>query len=330
MNDIKPRRLVRPANILKFLVFLVILLTVFWFARPYDTDFDEARSQVPFAEYSHFANLGSVRIHYQEKGTGVPLLLIHGFTSSTYSWKDVFEPLSHSFRVIAVDLKGHGFSGKPDGDYTRRAQAALIVQLLDYLKIDKAWLVGNSMGAEVALNVAVLNGHRVAGLVLIDSAGINVEGTQSVAPTYMRIPVLGRLLVALALTSDRLVRGGLEKSLFDDSKITEERVAAYHRPLKTRGGQLAAVRSRMQAGEFPIEQQLDKVTVPTLIIWGAEDTLIPLAAGRKLNALIPASKLVIIANCGHTPQEEQPERVLDEIQKFVSPYQTSESRTATS
>lgn len=319
MNDVTRRRLFRPANFLKFLVFLVILLTVFWFARPYDTDFDEARAKIPFAEYSHFANLGPVRIHYQEKGTGVPLLLIHGFTSSAFSWKDVFEPLSHSFRVIAVDLKGHGFSGKPDGDYTRRAQAALIVQLLDYLKIDKAWLVGNSMGAEVALNVAVLNGHRVAGLILIDSAGINVEGTQSVAPTYMRIPVLGRLLVALALTSDRLVRGGLEKSFFDDSKITEDRVAAYHRPLKTRGGQLAAVRSRMQAGEFPIEQQVDKVTVPTLIIWGAEDNLIPLAAGRKLNALIPASKLVIIENCGHTPQEEQPERVLEEIQKFVKP-----------
>lgn len=315
MSNVIRRRLLRP--FLTILVFLAIVLTVFWFARPYDVDFDEARSNIPFAEYSHFANLGDVRVHYQEKGTGTPLLLIHGYTSSAFTWKDVFEPLSQSFRVIAVDLKGHGFSGKPDGDYTRRAQAELIVQLLDYLKIEKAWLVGNSMGAEVALNVAVLNGHRVAGLVLIDSAGINVEGVQSVAPAYMRIPILGRLLIALALTSDRLVRSGLEKSLFDDSKVTEERVAAYHRPLKTRGGQLAAVRARMQANQFPIEQQLDRVKLPTLILWGADDVVIPPTAGRKLNTLIAASKLVIIDNCGHTPQEEQPERVLDEIHKFV-------------
>ena len=304
-------------RLLTILVFLAILLAVFWFARPYDVDFDEARANIPFAEYSHFVNLGQVRIHYQEKGTGVPLLLIHGFSSSTFSWKDIFEQLSRNFRVIAVDLKGHGFSDKPDGDYTRRAQAALIVQLLDYLKIEKAWLVGNSMGGEIALNVALLNGHRVAGLILIDSGGINVEGGQSLAPSYIRIPVLGRLLVALALTSDRLVRRGLEKSFFDDSKVTDERIAAYHRPLKTRGGQLAGVRARMQAGQFPVEPQLDRVKVPTLIIWGADDIVIPPAAGRRMNALIAASKLVIIENCGHTPQEERPERVLEEIQKFV-------------
>lgn len=321
-NNVKRRRLLRRATFLTLLVLLAIVLTLFWFARPYDVDFDEARSKIPHAEYSHFANLGQVRIHYQEKGTGVPLLLIHGFSSSTFSWKDIFEQLSNSFRVIAVDLKGHGFSGKPDGDYTRRAQAALIVQLLDYLSIDKAWLVGNSMGGEIALNVAVLNGHRVAGLILIDSGGVNVEGEQSLAPSYMRIPVIGRLLIALALTSDRLVRRGLEKSFFDDSKVTEERVAAYHRPLKTRGGQLAAVRARMQANQFPIEQQLNTLTVPTLIIWGAEDVVVPPAAGRKMNGLIAASKLIIIENCGHTPQEERPERVLEEIHKFVSPLQS--------
>ena len=311
----KRRRLLK--TFLKILVVLAILLTVFWFARPYDVNFDEARSKIPFAEYSHFVNLGGVKIHYQEKGTGVPLLLIHGFTSSTFSWKDVFEPLSHSFRVIAVDVKGHGFSDKPDGDYTRRAQAALVVQLLDYLKIDKAWLVGNSMGAEIAVNVALLNGNRVAGLVLIDSSGVNVEGGESLAPAYIKIPVLGRLFVALALTSDRLVRSGLKKSFYDDSKITEDRVDVYYRPLKTRSGQLAAVRARTQAGQFPIEPQLDKVTVPTLIIWGAEDIVIPVAAGRKMNALIPGSKLVIIDHCGHTPQEEQPARVIEEIQRFV-------------
>jgi pimeloyl-ACP methyl ester carboxylesterase len=296
----------------------VIAFTVFWFSRPADVSFEEVRATVPHSEFSRFAEIDGVRIHYQEKGVGTPLVLLHGFTSSTYSWKDVFDPLSRTFRVVAVDLKGFGFSGKPDGDYTRRAQAQLVIHLLDNLKIDKAWLVGNSMGGEVALNVALINPQHVAGLILIDTAGVEVRGGGSLAPAYVRIPFVGRVLSALALTSDKLVREGLEKSFFDDAKVTAERVAYYHRPLKTRGGQLAALRARTQADQFPVEQDLGRVTARTLIIWGAEDALIPLAAGRTMNSLIKNSKLVIIEKCGHVPQEEMPERVLEEAVNFIT------------
>ena len=120
--------------LLALIVIVAIAFVVFWFARPADVSFEEARASVPYSEFSHFAEIDGVRIHYQEKGVGTPLVLIHGFTSSTYSWKDVFEPLSRSFRVIAVDLKGFGFSGKPDDDYTRRAQGQMVVHLLDSLK----------------------------------------------------------------------------------------------------------------------------------------------------------------------------------------------------
>src|SRR6266850_3214706 len=143
--------------VLALVVIAAIALTVFWFARPADVSFEQVRSSFPHAEYSHFADIDGVRIHYQEKGTGTPLVLLHGFTSSTYSWKDVFEPLSQNFHVIAVDLKGFGFSGKPDGDYSRRAQATLVAHLLDHLKIVKGWLCGNSMGGEIALNLALLD-----------------------------------------------------------------------------------------------------------------------------------------------------------------------------
>src|ERR1041385_9046402 len=139
-------------------VLLLVLATafaIFWFARPRDVSFEQARATLPHSEYSHFVDVDGVRLHYQEKGTGVPLLLLHGFTSSTYSWKDVFDPLASNFRVIAVDLKGFGFSAKPDGDYTRRGQAVLIGHLLDQLHLDKVWLCGSSMGGEVAVNLAL-------------------------------------------------------------------------------------------------------------------------------------------------------------------------------
>lgn len=303
--------------LLALIVVAAIAFTVFWFTRPADVSFDEVRASVPNSGYSRFAEIDGVRVHYQERGTGTPLILIHGFTSSTYSWKDVFEPLSKKFRVIAVDLKGFGFSGKPDGDYTRRAQAMLVAHLLDYLEIQTAWLCGNSMGGDVSLNFAVQNPQRVAGLILIDSSGVNVEGSSSLAPSYLLIPVVGRVLTALALRSDKLVREGLEKSFYDHAKITDERVAYYYRPLQTRGGQLAAVRARTQADQFPVEPDLGKINTRTLIIWGAEDALIPLEAGRKMNSLIKDSKLVIFESCGHLPQEEIPDRVVDEITRFI-------------
>lgn len=304
--------------VLVLIVIVALALAIFWFARPADVSFDEVRASIPNSEYSRFADIDGVRIHYQERGTGTPLVLIHGFTSSTYSWKDVFEPLSKNFRVIAVDLKGFGFSGKPDGDYTRRAQATLVAHLLDYLKIEKAWLCGNSMGGEIALNVALANPQHVAGLILIDSAGVNMPGSGSLAPRYLQLPVVGRILTALALRSDKLVRQGLEKSFYDRTKVTNERVANYYRPLQTRGGQLAAVRARTQWNQFPIEADLGRIKLPTLIIWGAEDQLIPLAAGRKMNSLIKDSKLVVLDNCGHLPQEEMPGRVVGEMTNFIA------------
>ncbi len=303
---------------LVLVVIAAVALTIFWFARPADVSFDEVRAGVPNSDYSRFAEIDGVRIHYQEKGTGTPLVLIHGYTSSTYSWKDVFEPLSKNFHVIAVDLKGFGFSRKPDGDYSRRAQALLVTHLLDHLNVEKAWLCGNSMGGEVALNVALANPQRVVGLILVDSAGVEVPGKGSLTPGYLMVPVVGRLLIAFSLTSDKLVREGLGKSFYDRTKVTDDRVANYFRPLKTRGGQLAALRARMQWSMFPVEPELGRINVPTLILWGAQDQLIPLAAGRKLSALIKDSKLVIFDSCGHLPQEEMPARTIDEMTKFIA------------
>ncbi len=296
---------------------LIIAFTIFWFARPVDVSFEDLKAGVPHAEYSKFAEINGVKIHYQEKGEGTPLILIHGYASSTYSWKDVFEPLSEKYRVIAIDLKGFGFSEKPDGDYTRRAQGEIINGLLEYLKIEKAWIAGNSMGGETALNIALFHPEKVLGLILIDSAGVKILGRESLAPWYLQTPVVGQVLTSLALTSDFLVREGLKKSFYDDSKISDERVNYYYQPLKTRNGQLAAREARMQYVLYPVEDKLDKIKVPTLLIWGAEDELIPLEAGKKMNSLIKDSKLVVFESCGHIPQEEVPEKVLSEMVNFI-------------
>lgn len=303
---------------LALIALLLIAFAIFWFARPADVNFDEARASVPHAAYSRFADIHGVRIHYQEKGAGAPLVLLHGYTALTFAWKDVFDPLSQQFRVIAVDMKGFGFSGKPDGDYTRRAQGDLVVRLLDHLKIDRAILCGNSMGGEVSMNAAVRHPERVSALILVDSSGVTVSGGGSVSPGVAYWPVIGPAVAALALTSDSLVRNGLRQCFYDKSIVTDEQVAAYYRPLKTRGGQNAAYLARKQAAIDPIEPEIGKIRQPTLIIWGAEDELIPLEAGRRLNSLIDGSRLVVFDKCGHVPQAEMPERFAGEVRSFVT------------
>ncbi len=304
------------------LVFLLVATTafaVFWYSRPADLDFEEFRAVVPHAAASRFAEVEGVgRVHYQEKGRGHPLVLIHGNNSSTYSWADVFDGLAKEFRVIALDLKGFGFTAKPEGDYSVETQAALVVRLLDGLGIERAALCGSSMGGAVALAAAINYPQRVDSLILVGSSAFNEGRGGALAPAYVRWPYIGEIVTALALTSDALVREGLRKSFYDASKVTDERVAAYYRPLRTRDGQRAARLVRDVRDYTRIEQALDTIRQPTLLIWGAHDRLNLPEDGRRLHARIAGSQLVVFDNCGHLPQEEMPDRFAREVSNFMN------------
>ncbi len=307
--------------LVKVLVILIVVFAVafmiFWFSRLTDISFAEHKAKIPNSEYSKFIEVDGIKLHYQEKGAGTPLVLIHGYGSSTFTWRDVFVPLSEKFRVIAVDLKGFGFSEKPAGDYTKREQAVLVQKLLDKLNIEKAYFAGSSMGGEVSLNVALQNPNRVEGLILIDASGVeSVKGSSS-TPWFYEIPFVGRGLVAVGLLSDNLVRASLKRSYFDDSKVTEKVVSTYYLPLQTNNGQRAVVSTERQWDLYPIEDDLSKIKVPTLLIWGREDVVTPLAGGKIMNASIENSQLVIFENCGHLPAEEMPQRTVEEILKFT-------------
>lgn len=292
---------------------------VFWFSRPYDLDFEQYRARVPHAESSHFADVDGVRVHYQEKGSGPALVLIHGNNSSTYTWSDVLDALAAEHRVVAVDMKGFGFTSKPkEGDYRVEAQATLVVHLLDQLNIERAVFVGSSLGGGVSLAAAINYPERVRALVLVDSAAFTDPSGVSLAPAYLRWPLVGPAVTALALTSSDIVRDGLKMSFYDASKVTDERVAAYYLPLTTRAGQWAARRVREVKHMTRVEKLLDKVTQPALLIWGAQDHVILLEDGRRLQSSLPNSRLVVFDQCGHLPQEEMPERFARETLDFVA------------
>jgi pimeloyl-ACP methyl ester carboxylesterase len=304
--------------VLLLFVAAAIAFTIFWYSRPADLDFEQFRAAVPHADASRFADVEGVgRVHYQERGSGRALVLIHGNNSSAYSWTDVFDQLAREFRVVALDLKGFGFTAKPEGDYRVETQAALVVRLLDELKIERAVLCGSSMGGAVALAAAINYPQRVDALILVGSSAFEATRGGSLAPAYLRWPYIGGAVTALALTSDSLVREGLRKSFYDESKVTAERVAAYYRPLRTRGGQRAARLVREQRDYTRIENSLDKIRQPTLLIWGAQDRLNLLEDGRRLHSKIEGAQLIVFDNCGHLPQEEMPAAFVREVLSFM-------------
>jgi len=184
------------------------------------------------------------------------------------------------------------------------------------LKIEQTLLCGSSMGGEVALNAALQYPQRIRSLILVDSSGLSTGGI-SAAPGFAFWPVIGPALSAVALTSDSIVRQGLQTSFHDPSKVTAERVTAYYRPLRTRYGQRAAYLTRRQAGVSRVEKEISDIQQPTLIIWGAQDLQIPLEAGQRLHKMIKGSELVVFDHCGHLPQEEMPERFVREVIRFT-------------
>lgn len=262
-----------------------------------------------------------VKLHAVERGTGPPVLLIHGFGASCFTWRFLIDELARTHRVIAIDLKGFGDSPKPlDDAYTLRDQAALVAAFIAEHDLRDLTLVGHSYGGGVSLVAALALQHesgRLARLALID----NIAYEQA-PPWFIRVlqtPLVGPLGACL-LPAKLQARKVLELCYHDPRRITEEQVEAYAAPLRTRAGRHALIETARRV--FPPD--IDRLTagyctlaVPALILWGRHDRVVPLAIGERLHAELPDSKLVVIEDAGHIPQEETPGETLAVLVKWL-------------
>jgi len=268
---------------------------------------------------SRYATIDGVKVRYVRAGSGPPLVLLHGFGSAIYTWSEVFQPLAREHDVVAIDLPGFGASDQP-ADLSFELYPRVVVGLMDELGLTRASLVGSSMGGAAALLVAARHPERVDKLVLIDSAGFNLDPADR--PLVVRLvgssvaPLLGRLPIRRILT-----RAALRQVFFDPAMITAEREEEYVAPM-LRPGAATAIRSLMASrggDKAAMAATLSRVNAPTLVLWGADDRWIPAAQADLFVAALPGSRKKLLAACGHLPQEERPAETIEAIRSFLAP-----------
>lgn len=257
------------------------------------------------------------RVRFVRAGSGSAVVLIHGFGSSIYTWKDVIPALAARHHVVALDLPGFGASERPV-DLSLGDFLAAVLDLMDRLGIERAAVVGNSMGGATAAILAATAPGRVSRLVLIDAAGFNME--PQAMPGMVRVLTSWAAPALSLLPGKRLVvESSLRQVLHDDALVTPERVSEYLAPAQ-RPGAFAALRSLgASLGDRPgaVVEALPAIGAPTLVIWGDDDRWIPLRDADRFVAGIRGARKVVIPACGHVPQEEKPAEVARLLLEFL-------------
>lgn len=263
-----------------------------------------------------------ISLKYTDEGAGRPMIFLHGFGASSYSWRYLAKPFSKDYRVIAIDLKGFGLSDKPsDNRYSAREQAQIIKSFIEKNELHDVILAGNSFGGAVSILTCLeFTGPQnpIGKMILIDSAGGRQHMPDFIAA--LRLPLLDWFFshIVPPRVASRAI---LDEAFFDRSKIPEEAVQVYASYIELPGARYALVRTAEQIVPPDLDALIERygeISIPVLILWGKEDSIIPLSVGRMLASKMKNSKLVVLPNCGHIPQEECPEETIRAISGFLA------------
>ena len=266
-----------------------------------------------------YVEVDGIRVRYFERGRGNrAVLLLHGLGGSLESWGQTAGHLAAHCRVVAVDLPGFGQSDKPHLPYSLAYFARFVDHFMGQVRLEGAVVIGHSMGAAVALELAASFPRRVSGLALLDQglfSRLFLGGLRLAS-----VPGVGRLTLS---GGKRLLPLALRWLVSDRSLISQEWVddqLAQNEMRGARSALLATIRSLPLSNremERMIRTQLSRITVPILVIWGAEDRLIDVDASRRLFASWGNARIRVIAECGHSPQVERPREVNALLAEFI-------------
>lgn len=306
--------------VLALLIFAGIGLVVFLS----DPDIRDVEARTKYgAPPSQFITLPSgATVHYRDQGqrNGPTIVLVHGSNASLYAWEPWVAQIGDQFRMVSLDLPGHGLTGAvPGDDYSQEAMAQFINEFTTVMHIERFALAGNSMGGGVAARFALHFPERLTALILVDAAGMpsKLPRDPGIGFTIARTPVLRNIM--LYVSPRGLFEQGLKKAFFNQSLITPEMIDRYWELNRKEGNRAASLKRFQTPMDTFIQDNASKITTPTLILWGDHDLLIPADAGQAYNAAIKGSKLVVFHNCGHVPMEELPEQSARIVREFLAP-----------
>lgn len=302
------------------LILAATMLAAFLVFRTPDTD--PAAMRAKYAGWpSQFVTLpDGLTVHLRDEGPrGAPvILLLHGSNADLSAWDDWAARLKDQYRIVRYDQIGHGLTGPaPDGDYTQAAFAGTIDQVADTLGIDRFVLGGNSMGGGIALAYALNHPQRLDGLVLVDAAGAPVrrEGGGNIGFTLARMPGINRLMTQI--TPRTLVERSLRQSVSNTAIVTPASVDRYWEMLRYPGNRAATAARFGRKREPFTEKAVQNMAVPTLVMWGQEDALIPYAAAGWFAKNLPAATSVSYPQIGHLPMQEAPDTSAADLRRWL-------------
>lgn len=278
----------------------------------------EAKYGTPPSEFLTLPD--GARAHVRDEGprTAPTVVLIHGSNASLFTWRPWVGRLDSLFRVVTMDMPGHGLTGAvPSNDYSDATMARFVKEVADKLGIARFAIGGNSMGGAVAARFAETYPERVTQLVLVDAGGEpGKEGDKvPLAFKIARMPVLNQIV--LHVTPRLLVTEGLNDAIVHKAIITDAMIDQYWDFARMSGTRAATLSRFNEPKDDFVKTHIGEIHVPTLILWGEEDHLIPVAAAHQFAKDILGSRLIVYQATGHIPQEEVPDQSASDVKNFL-------------
>jgi pimeloyl-ACP methyl ester carboxylesterase len=279
---------------------------------------DSAWRRIDWRAHQRWVLVDGAPVNYVDIGTGPPMLLIHGLAGSWQNWLETIPHFAETHRVVALDLPGFGESPMPREKISISGYGRLVDAFCDAVGIDTAVVVGNSMGGFVAAEVAIQHPHRVEKLVLVSAAGITIEHQRN----DKLLALMRRFEFALTWAATHpppefmLRRRARRAAAFVFAH--PDRIPGPLMAENVRGnGKPGFVDALDALTSYPLRDRLERISVPTLIVWGDSDRLVPTTDADVFEELIPGSRKLVYEDTGHVPQLERPGRFNADVEAFL-------------
>ncbi|MDP3491266.1 MAG: alpha/beta hydrolase [Phenylobacterium sp.] len=278
------------------------------------------------SEASRYMDLpGDLRVHYRDEGNPeaeITLVMVHGFAASLHAWEPWVERLEGDYRLVSLDLPGHGLTRAPDGyQSSPEGQVAVVDAVATRLGLPPFVLTGNSMGGGVAWRYALAHPQKVRGLVLVNAAGWPeaTEGEGDSRPLVFKLleNPAGRMVLR-NLDPRPLAGRGLRQAYGDEALVTPALIDRYVELARAPGHRAILTDPRRRSADPVTPETFAAITAPTLVMVGALDQVIPAARGAGFAQGVPGSRLITYADGGHVPMEQLPDRTVQDLRTFLT------------